>query len=251
MEVENPFSWFTDDPLILLITTIGLLIMTGLAMFEGIKLFRDHHNRPRIKLVLQKIVEKDKEGKKLSFWVFVHNVGRGFLSQCKVRVRITNHSGNIDLIDKTGKKYKEEFIPLLWKDENKSFPSIDLYPAETEYGKFKIPLDVRLPDHDPNLPFFVNEPLFSVKFIDPAKVSWVQNPTSQLKGIGSALTFYVVFSVYINSMENSFKKNIRVVIPVNVETLKEDYILFEEKKISTFFTDGLFALISMFKRAHD
>lgn len=244
--VENLFSWFTDNPWVLLITTIGLLIMTGLAVFEGIKIFRDHHNRPRIKLKAIKQYEDTKEAKKLTFWIYAHNIGKGFLSQCKVRIRITDHSGNIDLIDKTGKKYQEEFIPLFWDDENGTHNSQDLYPAKNEYGKFKLPLIVTFSPNGKEEDF-ISEGGFGLEFTDPVKISW-KNPKKHLKGIGKIVTFYAVFSISINSMEKSFKKNFRVVIPINAVVLKNKFILFEEKKLSTFFADGLFSFISFFRK---
>lgn len=249
VELENPFSWFTDDPLILLITTIGLLIMTGLAVFESLKLIHDYRIRPRIEMKAVKEYEKLENEIKILFYIYIHNIGTGQLSNCKVRIRITDHSGNIDLIDKTGKQYQEEFLPWNWEITENSFSNeLDLYPAKTEHGKFKLPLDVTIPNDESEYEF-VNQG-FGVKFNDPLKMSW-KNPAKYLHGIGKLLSFYTVFSVYVNAKEKSFEKKFRVLIPINAVNFQEKFVLFEEKNLKTIFADGLFSFISFFRRSHD
>lgn len=244
---------FATHPWVIFLVAIGgILIVIGYST-SFLKFLYDYRKRPQVKLKLIPNFENSEDGeeRKATFLVYVHNFGKGILSECKIQIRITDHSGNKDLIAKTGKKYQEQFIPLPWIDEKGvSHDSQNLYPAKNEYGMLKLPLLVTIPLKVKN-DSLINPELFGVEFTEPVKVSWGK-PFDYLKALGKALTCYFVFSIFINSTEQSFEKKIRVAIPVNIiASFKDEYILFEEKNIKLFFSEALFSFVSLFQKFGD
>jgi hypothetical protein len=228
MSIEESIPTFLNNPWVLLIIAVGAFLVFIDPISRGYRFSK----RPKIEfethLESDEIIEHDEKVEKITFWIFVSNKGRALASQCKVQIKITDKTGTLDVGEKMDSPYKEGTFPIKWNISNEQKNSINIFSKSKDYGKFKLPFEVTIPKEEHEENTIINYPHVSVNYTDPIKKMNFPNPYI-LEEIGEAIGYSLLIHVYVNTLEKNFEKQFKIIFPINAETMKKDYIIFEEK----------------------
>lgn len=142
MAIEETLSWFYDNPLVTFIGSVGLLIMTFLAVKETLEWINNGRKKPKLKIIPQfkyGFVEPEKPSH-VSFSIIIKNTGKLIASQCTVSAIFTSLYGKPKY-----KLHNEKVMVLLdWIHGKETMRTIDLLPVEYSEGLIELPLEVSI-----------------------------------------------------------------------------------------------------------
>ena len=113
--------------------------------------------------------KNDKEdSKRITFWVHVRNLGNEMAENCKIRLKVTDQAGIINIVEKTTHPSVDRDISVPWFIAGKKEESRDILPSKYFDSMFKIPFVVESFPEDTS-DGLINRPSGSMYFEDPIK----------------------------------------------------------------------------------
>ncbi len=115
----------------------------------------------------QKKSDKE-ESRRITFWIHVRNMGNGVAENCRIRLKITDQSGEKQVVEKTTHPNVDEDISIPWlmvdqKQESRNIPISSYFDS-----RFKFPFVIEsYPEN--NSKSLINQPAASMYFEDPIK----------------------------------------------------------------------------------
>jgi len=140
-EIEYAINIFNTNVWTMLAITVGVIMVASYTMGNALM---SYIKRPKIefepKIIIQDIKKHDKfDYKEITLLVYLKNTGKLPSFQSRVRMRITDHSGKIDIGEATSRTINDDFpVPCVDVD-NISHPIVDLLPTNRFDYHFKIP----------------------------------------------------------------------------------------------------------------
>ncbi|PIN82891.1 MAG: hypothetical protein COV65_04940 [Nitrosopumilales archaeon CG11_big_fil_rev_8_21_14_0_20_33_24] len=135
MVIEEIFSWFSDNPLVTFIGSVGLLLMTFLAVKETLEWINNGRKKPKLKIIPHTYVDISNDKMQVRFSITVKNVGKSLAKDCSISARYTG------IGDKSFHEIplSKQMFPLDWIYGDEKRRTIDLFTKHSE-GFAELPL---------------------------------------------------------------------------------------------------------------
>lgn len=155
----------------------------------------------------QKETDKE-ESRRITFWIYVRNVGNDIVENCRIRLKITDQSGQQQVVEKTTHPNVDEDISISWliagqKQEVRNIPISNYFDS-----MFKFPFVIEtFPDDESES--FINKPAASMYFEDPIKKPYSFSMFTLLSEKEITMGF-LIEAIFLSDVEVIARKKFRL-----------------------------------------
>lgn len=134
MPIEELFSWFYDNPMVTFIGSVGLLLMTFLAVKESLDWVKALKEKPKIKIIPNTDISIDKDKMNIHFSITVKNTGKSLANDCSISARYTGMGEPFHKMP-----LSKQMFPLDWINGDEKTRTMKLFQKHSE-GFANLPL---------------------------------------------------------------------------------------------------------------
>lgn len=171
-EIESIVNYFNENTWTVFVVTIGIIAMAIYGL--GHPLW-NYVQRPKIilspRISVEDVKRHDKfDYKRVVFRIHLKNTGKFPAFQCRVRMRIVDHSGKIDMVRRVVRSIDDDFAVPCTDLDNLTAPTIDLLPTKRHEGFLEIPLRLELATNTDDVLGDDHMPIAVTQFLEPIEM---------------------------------------------------------------------------------